>query len=182
MPIVFSILIIIVIILCSVGIVFINCYNKINKALLKLNNAEINIDEELRNVYDLLIKAINIIEKNNKNDIKCFNELKKIKSDEHSNFEINRILINNYNEIIKINEDDAKLNNNKIFKGILNKLNDLDEKLIGLRTYYNKYTYQYNILLKTFPSNIIGFLGGYRVKNQYDGKDLNDNYIKDFKI
>ncbi len=182
MPVVVIVLLIAIIILCSIGIVFINCYNKINKALLKINDAEISIDEDLRNMYDLVIKAINIIEKSIKTENKIFKELRNVKSDEYSNFEINRILNSAYNEILKISDDYEKINNNKIFKGILNKLNEIEEKLIALRTFYNKYTYEYNILVRTFPSNIVGFLGGYRAKKQYDGKDLNDEEVRDFKI
>jgi len=101
MPVVVIVLLIAIIILCSIGIVFINCYNKINKALLKINDAEISIDEDLRNMYDLVIKAINIIEKSIKTENKIFKELRNVKSDEYSNFEINRILNSAYNEILK---------------------------------------------------------------------------------
>lgn len=182
MPIVFTVLLIAVIILCSIALVFIINYNNITKALLKINDAEISIDEDLRNMYDLIIKAINIIEKSTKVESKVLSEVKEIKSDEYTNFEINRILNAAYIEVLKISGDYEKINNNKIFKGVLNKLKELEEKLIALRTFYNKYTYEYNILLRTFPSNLVGFLGGYKTKKQYDGKDLNDEEERDFKI
>lgn len=182
MPTILVVMLIIIIVLCSIGLLFIITYNDINRSLLKINDAEINIDENLRNMYDLLIKAINIIEKNAKVESKIFSELKEIKSDEYSNFEINRILISAYNEVLKISDDYEKITKNKVFIGLMNKLKETDEKLIALRSFYNKYTYEYNLLIRTFPSNIVGLLGGYKLKNQYDGKDLNDEEIRDFKI
>ena len=182
MPTILVVMLIIIIVLCSIGLLFIITYNDINRSLLKINDAEINIDENLRNMYDLLIKAINIIEKNAKVESKIFSELKEIKSDEYSNFEINRILISAYNEVLKISDDYEKITKNKVFIGLMNKLKETDEKLIALRSFYNKYTYEYNLLIRTFPSNIVGLLGGYKLKNQYDGKDLNDEETRDFKI
>lgn len=178
----FFITLITIIIICSLGILFVSKYNEISKINVKINDAEINIDETLRNKFDLITKIINIIEKNTDAESKIFEEIKKIKSNQYSNFEVDRLLTNASKEIIKICDDYDKVSKNKSFKNLKEKMKDNEEKLIALRTFYNKYTTKYNLLLSTFPSNLIAKVGKYTSKTQYDGKNLNDDNIKDFKI
>lgn len=182
MTLTFFITILIIIIICGFTIIFISNYNKISRINLKINEAEINIDENLRNMYDLLIRSINLIEKETKIDKQKFEEIKKLKSDQHSNFEVDRLLSKTYKEILIISDDHDKISKTKNFKEIKEKLKTIEERLTALRTFYNKYTSKYNLLLNTFPSNIIAKLTKYKTKTQYDGKNLNDDNIKDFKI
>lgn len=178
----FFVILIIIIIICSALIFIINKYNEISKTYIKINDAEINIDEVLRQKFDLLTKIINIIEKNTDAESKILEEIKDVKSDKYSNFEVDRLLTKGFKEIIKIASDYEKVSKNKSFKSMKESLKDTEEKLIALRTFYNKYTTKYNLLLSTFPSNFIAKLGHYEEKMQYDGKNLTDENIKDFKI
>ena len=182
MSLTFFVVLIIIILLAAVGIVLINKYNEIAKTYIKINDAEINIDETLREKYDLITKVINIIEKNTDVESKVLDEIKNIKSDKYSNFEIDRLLTKCFKEIIKIASDYDSVSKNKSFKSMKEKLKDTEEKLIALRTFYNKYTTKYNLLLSTFPSNIVAKVGKYEQTSQYDGKNLTDENIKDFKI
>lgn len=182
MSLAFFVILLIIIAICSLGIVFVSKYNEISKMFIKINDAEINIDETLREKYDLITKVINIIEKNTDAESKILEEIKNVKSDQYSNFEIDRLLTKCFKEIIKISSDYEKVSKNKSFKSLKEKLKDTEEKLIALRTFYNKYTTKYNLLLHTFPSNIIAKICKYEDKSQYDGKNLTDENIKDFKI
>ena len=179
-----AIIVILVIILIGsiAGIFLAQSYNKIAIASLKINDAEIEIDEELRNMYDLIDRTIDTIQKINKIKLKSFDEVKNIKTDELTNFEIDRKLSDAYKDILIVKEDYAKLQKNKALKALSEDLNATEEKLVGLRTFYNKYVSEYNQLIKVFPSNIVAIFGGFKYKLQYDGRNLNDMIENDFKI
>jgi len=56
------------------------------------------------------------------------------------------------------------------------------EKLDASKSYYNKHTTNINLLVKKFPTNIIGKIHGIRERNYFDNKNLNDDDILDFKL
>jgi hypothetical protein len=173
---------VILIILGALGIVYATRYNKIIIELLKTQEAEVNIDQELRNKYDDIIRCINIIERKLKLDIKTFEEVKKIKSDKISNFEVDRILSKCLEELLIITEDYPKVKETKSFNDLIKDMSDIEEHLIALRSYYNKYTFIYNKCIKTFPDTIISKIHHFNEKPFYDGKNLNDTVYTDFKI
>ena len=49
---------VICVIICSILILFIHCYNKFQNCFIRLNEAEANIDSVLRKRFDLLNKSI----------------------------------------------------------------------------------------------------------------------------
>ena len=158
------------------------CQKCVDAVTAALNDAEIQIDENLRNMYDMIINAINVIEKNDKNEYKIFKEIKDIKSDTLSSFELDRKLSKVYSTILEIGNDIQKLEKNRSYNSIKENLRVIEEKLIGLRSFYNKYVSEYNLLIKSFPSGFIAKLGSFKYKNHYDGKDLTDDILNDFKL
>ena len=65
---------------------------------------------------------------------------------------------------------------------IFYEINDMDESLSAYIKYYNENIVGYNTFIRKFPYNIIGIILKYEEKMFFDGKDLNDDNIKDFKI
>ena len=55
-------------------------------------------------------------------------------------------------------------------------------KIISLRTFYNKYTLQYNNLIKKFPYNIISKFKKLKIKNIIEGKELDINFNNDLEV
>lgn len=170
------------IILGVIGIFYAIRYNKIIIDLLKTNEAEVNIDQELRNKYDDIIRSINIIERKTKLEIKIFDEVKKIKSDKISNFEMDRILSKCFDEILVITDDYPKVTETKSYTDLIKDVKNIDEHLVALRSYYNKYAFLYNKSIKTFPNTLISKIHHFKEKTFYDGKNLNDEIYTDFKL
>jgi len=173
---------VILIVLGIIGIVYAVRYNKIVISRFKTNEAEINIDEHLRHKYDLIIRIISIIEKKAKIEVKTFEEIKKVKSDQISNFEFDRLLSKCYDEIIVITEDYPKVKETKGYNDLIKEVNNIEEHLVALRSYYNKYCFEFNKQIKTFPDTIIAKIHRFNEKPFYDGKNLNDEIYTDFKI
>ena len=61
-------------------------------------------------------------------------------------------------------------------------LNESENEIIALRKYYNDTITEYNRLVKKFPSNIIAIMYNHKEKAYYDGKNMNDDIINDFKL
>ena len=61
-------------------------------------------------------------------------------------------------------------------------MEDINESLRACKKYYNETITEYNKLIRKIPYNIIGKLLKYNEKTFFDGKDMTDNNINDFKI
>ena len=61
-------------------------------------------------------------------------------------------------------------------------LNESEAEIVASRRYYNDIITDYNKIIRTFPSNIVAKLCGYKQKTYFDGKDMTDDKINDFKL
>ena len=176
------ILFIIIVIILGLALTYVILFNKFNESIIRIQEAEIRIDSNLREKYDLLTKIINL-SNNIKDDIsKSFSQLFKLKAMRISNFDMDRILVREfsnystvYNDNLKLREDDEIYKTNK-------QIELIDTELVTLRDYYNANIANYNRMVKKIPTNIIAKIKNYTEKSYYDLKDLNDEDYEDFKI
>lgn len=176
-----SIILIIIIISCLGGIFYIISFNKLNDLKTKIQEAESIIDENLRIKYDTLIRISNTLKKNMKSDKNYFKEYEKLKDMNISNFDMDRKLNEALTLILKMQYDIGLENNDEINTEI-EKIKRLDEKLTAAKNYYNKNTSKENAIIRRFPTNIIAKIHKFKVKLFFDGKDMDDEIIDDFKI
>ena len=181
MPILYSLLFI-VIIFGSIAICYAYQFNKLMHSKTKIDHAEMSIDEALRDKYDLLLKADNIIKAELKSDKTLFKGLDKVKEEEISNFDLERKLAEYSNTLEQIRLDNEKLTNNKEFKELFNNCKNNNEKLQASKSYYNKYTSELNDLVRTFPSNLVARMHRIDIKPFFDGKNMEDDIVNDFKF
>lgn len=182
MNLILVIILISIIIIGFITIQYIYKYNKLQEMNIKINEAESIIDNELRNKYDLIIRSSTTINKLVKKDITYFKNLEKLKKENISNFEMDRTITEGENLIIKVKNDHASLSNNEEYSEIINSLKESDEILEAAKSFYNKYTTEINLLIKKFPSNIIAKIHKIKIRNYFDGKNMFDDEIKDFKL
>jgi len=181
MPILYSLLFI-VIIFGAIAICYAYQFNKLMHSKTKIDHAEMSIDESLRQRYDLLLQADNIIKAELKSDKTFFKGLDKVKDEEITNFELERKLAEYMNTLEQIRLDNEKLMDNKEFKTLLNDCKNNSEKLQASKTYYNKYTSELNDLVRTFPSNLVARMHRIDIKPFFDGKNMEDDIVNDFKF
>ena len=172
----------IIIIFGSIGILYIYQYNKLQHSKTKINQAECLIDEALRSRYDLLVRVDKYIQTELDNDKTFFKNLDKLKNENISNFDLDRRITEYYNLWMQIKNDYPDLNNKKAFKELINEDKRIDEKLQAAKSYYNKYTSELNDLIRTFPSNIVARMHKMEIKTFFDGKNMEDEIIDDFKL
>jgi len=54
--------------------------------------------------------------------------------------------------------------------------------LQAAKSYYNKYTSELNDAIRQFPSNIVAKMHGMEIKPFFDGKNMQDDIVDDFKF
>ena len=170
-----------IIFIAIILIIYAYLYNKIKNQILRINKAESEIDESLRNKYDIITKLIAEITQVDKN-VKVFKNIDKIKDEELSSFEFERKLYDLESQIYSIKNENTKLQKSKIMNELWYEIININTKIKAEKKYYNENTTIYNSLVTKFPSKIIAILLKYEEKAYFDGKDMYDENIKDFKI
>ncbi len=172
----FYYLILFTIIISILLVIYVVIYNKIQNQILKLKETESEIDETLRQKYDLIVKIIEII---NDKELKKISELKE---KDFSSFEFIRKLNEYETKASKIRNDNKKLLKNEELNNNFNEVNEINTKLTAQIRYYNDNTSIYNKLFVSFPSNIIAKISKLEERMYFDGKNLSDDIEKDFKL
>lgn len=177
-----TIILIIIIILGILGIIYINAFNKLQFLKTKVEQAESIADESLRTKYDSIVKINGIIKKTLKNKKDYLKEYIDLKDKKITNFELDRELVEAMSTIKSLINDHEKLENNHEIQDTLYEIKNIDEKLSAAKTYYNKNTTESNQLIRTFPSAVVAKIHKLKTKPYFDGKNMEDEIIDDFKL
>jgi len=163
-------------------IYYIYLYNNINESIIRIEEAESRIDNNLRDKYDLLNRSISLIRNKINLPQDSFKEIIKLRARKISNFDLDRVLVKSYNEFLSIYENNSKVReSDEIFK-VSRQLEIINEELLTLRNYYNANITNYNKMIKKFPTNIIAKIKKYKERPFYDLKDMTDEDYQDFKL
>ena len=157
-------------------------YNQFQALIIRINEAEANIDSVLRKRFDLLNKSIDVIKTNTKTENDVLGQIVKLRSRKLSNFELDRKLYDGLKEFEKYKEEYPKLKSSESFMKIDISLNESEAEIVAFRKYYNDIITDYNKLVKSFPTNIIALVFKFKNKLYFDGKDMNDESVDDFKL
>ena len=179
---VFKYIMIIIIVLSLIGICFAVLYNKFQTYIIRMNEAEANIDSTLRKRFDLLNKSINIIKTTTKIEENIMENIENLRSQKLSNFDFDRKLYDLINEFNKYKELYPDLKQNDDFVRIDIELDESEAEIVAFRKYYNDIITNYNKLVHKFPTNIVALICHYSHKNYFDGKDMTDDDNEDFKV
>ncbi len=176
------VLFIIIIISLILGITYIHLHNKFNESIIRINEAELRIDNNLREKYDILNKCVSLIKNVTELDDKAFTNLAKLKTRKISNFELDRVLVDIYTEFVTIYEKNKELRDNDEIYKCNKQLELIDEELVTLRNYYNNNITHYNKMIKKIPTNIVAKIKKYKERTFYDLKNMSDEDYEDFKL
>ena len=175
-------LLILIVIAGTLGIIYVINYNKMQYLKTKIEQSEGIIDETLRERYDLLVRANDIIKSTLNDDKDYLKEYINLKNKNLTNFEMDRSLRKAFIILNKFNDDYKEIQNNKEMKEIFNSIKESNEKLTATTSYYNKNTNILNGYIRKFPSNIIAKFNNFKIRPFFDGKNMNDEIYDDFKL
>lgn len=174
-----SYILIAVIVICFLLIIHVSIYNHYQTYIIRINEAETFIETTLRKRYDLLNKSIGIIKSNiDTKDEDIIKTIKEIRSSKLKNFELDRKLYDAINEFNQYKEKYPNLRNSESFLKIELELFESESEIVAARKYYNDIITDYNLLVKKFPTNIIGKINRYKVKEYFNGNDEDKEEIK----
>ena len=125
---------------------------------------------------------INLVENRYKTHSKTFDEVRKIKLEDISSLKNENLLNKCHKEIIEIKEDNKKVREIKSFREIIDEYNENELHIISLRTFYNKYTLEYNNIIKKIPYNMISIIKKYKIKSLLEGKEIDNNFNNDLEV
>lgn len=164
----------IVIVVCLILILLIATYNHFQDYIIRINEADENIDAVLRKRFDLLNKSIGIVKANTESEEEILEGVVKLRSKKITNFELDRSLYDAINEFHVIKEKYPNLQTNEEFMKIDINLMESESEIVGLRKYYNDIITDYNKLVKSCPSNIIALIKNYKAKDYFDGNNVDN--------
>jgi LemA protein len=150
---------------------FICVYNRFQNLIIRINEAEVNIDAVLRKRFDLLNKSIDIIKANTNTKNEVLNIIVKLRSRKLDNFDLDRKLyeaIKEFNSYIEYYPD---LKLNEAFMKIDIAISESEAEIEAFRRYYNDIITDYNKIVRTFPTNIAAIIFKQKKKPYFDGKD-----------
>lgn len=154
-------------------------YNKLQKYIVRIEEAENEIDDALRNRYDILVQMEKVI--NDKLNLKQ-NNFEGFENNNMSNFEVDRKLTKVTDIFNKIRNDFIDELDMDSYNNLVTDLKIVEEKCDSAKTYYNKYTTELNLIIKKFPSNIVARTHNIDERLYFDNKNMKDQDIFDFKI
>jgi len=164
----------IVIVVCLILILLVATYNHFQDYIIRINEADENIDAVLRKRFDLLNKSIGIIKTNVESEENVLEDILKLRSKKLTNFELDRNLYSAINEFHIIKQKYPELQANEEFIKIDINLMESESEIVGLRKYYNDIVTDYNKLVKSCPTNLIALLKNYKAKDYFDGNNLDN--------
>ena len=167
--------------ICLLLIWYINTYNRYQNYIIRINEAEANIDSTLRKRFDLLNKSIGVIKSNTEKEV-VLDMITNLRSKKLTNFELDRKLYEAINEFSKYKEDYPDLKTNEGYMKIDLGLSETEAEIVASRKYYNDIITDYNKMVRTFPSNVVAKVSKYKVRTYFDGKNMNDEIVNDFKL
>ncbi len=176
------IIFLVLIIFSFLGIWALSTYNRFQEFIIRMNEAESNIDATLRKRFDLLNKAASIIRTTIEGKEDALNIIEKIRSKKISNFDLDRQIYEAINEFEVYKLEYKELKKIDDFVKIDYSLQETEAEIIAFRKYYNEIITSYNKMIITFPSVIVASLKKYNAKLYYDGKDMSDDDIEDMKV
>lgn len=170
------------ILICIALMWYIITYNKYQSFIIRINEAEANIDSSLRKRFDLLTKSSGIIKTTLSLEEDIMPNLEKLRSKKLTNFELDRDLYISINEFHVLLEAHPELKENEEVMKIMIGISETEIEISALRKYYNDTITDYNKLVRNFPSNIVGIISKYKIRTYFDGKNMEDEIINDFKL
>ena len=126
MEILLVIILVIILIACSIAIFYASIYNRFQDYIIRINEVESIIDNNLRKKYDLINRAIPIIKSSIPKDKEIFEEIVKLRSRKLSNFELFRVLERSSNELNYLKEEFPDIQKSEEIRKIQSNIFDID--------------------------------------------------------
>ena len=145
------VLLVIAILLVSTIIVIKDNYQNY---IIRINEAEANIEATLNKRFDLLNKSNDIIKEELDKENDALDTIIKIRSQKLDNYELDKRLYDAIEEFHEYSEMELSLKENDNYTKIEIDLIESESEIVALKKYYNDIVSDYNSLMEKFPYTI----------------------------
>lgn len=166
--------IIFLVILAVFVIAVIVIFNKIVKALNENIGAFSNVDVALKKRYDLIPNLVSTIEEYTNHEDKVFTEVTELREKLKERLPVSKRqkLEDKLSEVMKNvfieveNYPEIKAGEN--FLALQRGLEEVEKDIEDARKHYNETTRNYNVLIQTFPNNVLAKLFGFKQAEYFE--------------
>lgn len=174
------ILIVVSIIILIFVIWYISTCNKLNRSVVKIDEALSRIDVALTKRYDVLTKMIDVVKAYSKHEKETLFEVINLRKDmsikERS--DANRAMDENIKKINVVAESYPELKSSENYKTLQQSIADVEEHLQAARRLYNSNVSLYNQLLVSFPTSTIAKNRGMTKKEFFEADEVKKEDVK----
>ncbi len=175
-----TIIIIIAIIAAIVALWYISTSNKLNRAVVKIDESLSGIDVALTKRYDVLTKMIDVVKAYAKHEKETLFEVINLRKDmsiQEKN-EANKAMDENMKKINIVAENYPELKSSENYKTLQQSIADVEEHLQAARRLYNSNVSLFNQLLVTFPTSSIAKNKGMTKKDFFEADETKKEDVK----
>lgn len=173
-------IVITVVIILIILIWFVSTSNALNKAIVKIDEANSGIDVALTKRYDVLTKMLDITKGYAKHEKETLFETINLRKDmtmaEKS--EANNKMSEAFGKINVIAEAYPELKSSENFKTLQLSVSDVEEHLQAARRLYNANISSYNQMIVSFPTSIIAGMKGLAKKDFFVADEAKKEDVK----
>ena len=173
--------IVVAIIALIVAICFISISNKLNRSIIKIDEASSGIDVALTKRYDVLTKMIDVVKAYAKHEKETLFEVINLRQNMtvQEKTEANAAMDENFKRINVVAENYPELKSSENYKTLQQSIADVEEHLQAARRLYNSNVSIYNQMLVSFPSSVIANNKGLTKRDFFE---IEENKRSDVKI
>lgn len=174
------IIIIVITIILLLLIWYISVSNKLNRALVKIEEAASGIDVALTKRYDVLTKMIDVVKAYSKHEKETLFEVIKIRNNmsiEEKN-EVNDKMNHNFEQIKLLVENYPDLKASENYKTLQLSIAEIEEHLQAARRMYNSNVSIFNQLIVTFPNSIVASMKSLTKKDFFEADEKKKENVK----
>jgi LemA protein len=175
-----TIIIIIAIIAVIIVLWYISTSNKLNRAVVKIDESLSGIDVALTKRYDVLTKMMDVVKAYAKHEKETLFEVINLRKDmsiQEKN-EANKAMDENMKKINIVAENYPELKSSENYKTLQQSIADVEEHLQAARRLYNSNVSLFNQLLVTFPTSSIAKSKGMTKKDFFEADETKKEDVK----
>ncbi len=165
--IIFIVLVIIILVTTFIIVALDNFQNYI----IRINEAEANIEATLNKRFDLLNKSTDVIKNYINTEDDVLKTISNIRSQKLNNFELDKKLYDSIQEFHDYSETNIVLKEDDDYTKIEIDLIESESEILSLKEYYNDIIIKYNGLLNKFPFSLVAKIKKYNEKESFEIED-----------
>ena len=172
------IIVVAIVLICLITVISIS--NKLNRAIVKIDESLSGIDVALTKRYDVLTKMIDVVKAYSKHEketlFKVINLRKDMSIKERN--DANHDMDENFKKINIVAENYPELKSSENYKTLQQSIADVEEHLQAARRLYNSNVSLYNQLLVSFPTSSIAKNKGMTKKEFFEADEIKKDDVK----